>query len=599
MKIIKRSKGVKGSVLSIMGVFKIHWILILSMVLPLIHTTSPQSLAFYDPLTSPNSKYGIHIISPVEKEVNEAVKLVNSSGGDWGYVTVVIEDKDRDKDKWQKFFNDLRRKHLIPLVRIATTPEGSYWKRPDSEEPQKWADFLDSLIWPTQNRYVIIYNEPNHATEWGNSVDAQSYALVLDQTITALKHKSANFFVINAGFDTSAPQKLPAYQDELEFLEEMNQAIPGIFNRLDGWSSHAYPNPNFSAPPTQTGRISIKGYEWELSQLKRLGLQKNLPIFITETGWKHSEGISLDKSLNTPEKVSEYYKEAFEKIWIDPRIVAITPFLLDYQQPPFDHFSFMRMAEKSQQNRVLGVQYPEYYPHYLALQGIQKPKGKPLQSNQARLVKGTTYNTMVVNNSYNITLTFKNTGESIWGEDQEIKLVAIKGAKQLQIKPTALPLDQRVEPGQEYTFTTSMTAPPQGTYEVALQLFDGEKQFETQPITFQTSVKEAATIQTKASLKWKEDFSGEYLLQIVGILGDTASEIMLNSSGNSEILESKYLLPDYEFDFTLAKPFYKPKTIHQRISSGLNVLDFGELQPDIPSAILNPPELWRILPWSN
>ena len=52
-----------------------------------------------------NNKFGIHIISPVPKEASDAASLVNQNG-DWGYVTFLIQSNDRNKDKWQEFFNE-------------------------------------------------------------------------------------------------------------------------------------------------------------------------------------------------------------------------------------------------------------------------------------------------------------------------------------------------------------------------------------------------------------------------------------------------------------------------------------------------------------
>ena len=120
--------------------------------------------AVSDPLSVPNNKFGIHIITPSPDESSPAASLVNTNG-DWGYITVIIGQKDKVKDKWQEFFNDLRRRHLIPIVRIATETEGQSWKRPDPDDANSWADFLNSLNWPVKNRYVIIFNEPNQGHE--------------------------------------------------------------------------------------------------------------------------------------------------------------------------------------------------------------------------------------------------------------------------------------------------------------------------------------------------------------------------------------------------------------------------------------------------
>ena len=55
----------------------------------------------YDPASVPNNRVGVHILDP--NEINDAAKLINSSGGDWGYVTIPIRSNDRDRDKWLKF----------------------------------------------------------------------------------------------------------------------------------------------------------------------------------------------------------------------------------------------------------------------------------------------------------------------------------------------------------------------------------------------------------------------------------------------------------------------------------------------------------------
>ena len=60
---------------------------------------------------------------------------------------------------------------------------------------------------------------------------------------------------------------------------------------------------------------------------------KQLPVFITETGWS-SNSVSQDTQ-------AQYYNQTFNTIWNDPNIVAITPFLLDAGAGPFEQFSFI------------------------------------------------------------------------------------------------------------------------------------------------------------------------------------------------------------------------------------------------------------------
>lgn len=62
-----------------------------------------------------NNKFGIHIMD--EHDLVDAANLVNSNGGEWGYVTIVIRDDQLNRDRWQSVFNQMRRLKLIPIVR--------------------------------------------------------------------------------------------------------------------------------------------------------------------------------------------------------------------------------------------------------------------------------------------------------------------------------------------------------------------------------------------------------------------------------------------------------------------------------------------------
>jgi len=542
--------------------------------------------AIVDPLSVPNNKFGIHIITPSPDESSPAAQLVNTNG-DWGYVTFLIESKDRNESKWQEFFNDLRRRHLIPIVRLATKPLNEHWEKPYEGEEQAWADFLDKLNWPVKNRYIVIYNEPNHGAEWNLQTDPVSYAKVLDKTIDALKKKSADFFVMNAGFDASAPHLPPKYFDEVAFLKEMDKAVPGILNKLDGWASHSYPNPGFTGSSNGSGRGTVRSWYWELQVLRSLGVTKNLPVFITETGWKHAEGLSFEKNLPTSDVVADYFEYAFGNAWNSDRIVAVTPFLLNYQETPFDHFSFKKNNS------------PDYYPQYQTLLNMPKINGQPVQENKTQIVKGEVYSSIVAGETYSISLTFKNTGQSIWGDSDPVKLVPIQGGADLGIQTIEIPRGTKVAPSQEYTFNISLKAPDKGSFNLMLNLFIGDTQFESNPVEFTTEVKLPVILQVLNSLKWKNSVEGEYILSISGVVGNSSQKVFLGPNGKSKEIEARYLLPDYSFNFTLEKPFYQPKIITQKMQAGVNILDFRALQPDFLQILLNPKALWAISPWSN
>jgi hypothetical protein len=134
-------------------------------------------------------------------------------------------------------------------------------------------------------------------------------------------------------------------------------------------------------------------------------------------------------------------------------------------------------------------------------------------------------------------------------------------------------------------------------------MYSNEQLFDSEAFEFIIDIKSPVSLQAFSTVKWKNNPSGNYLLTVFGDIKNTinssVNKIIIGSDGSATPFEAKYLLPDHEYDFTIERPFYKPVTIHQKVTSGINRLDFGELQPDITSAILNPSELWKLLPWSE
>ncbi|NTU46007.1 hypothetical protein HGA88_00075 [Candidatus Roizmanbacteria bacterium] len=341
-----------------------------------------------------NNKFGIHLAQPHDDDLWKAQKLVNSNGGDWGYITLVMQENDRDHTKWQNVFNMLSDMHLIPIIRLATKPEGGNWKRPSKEDADGWASFLNGLHWVVKDRYIILFNEPNHASEWGGAVDPVNYATVTKIFAQELKKKSDDFYLMLAGLDASTPSQKPLYEDEGYYLKDVIQTI-GVqdFNTLfSGLSSHSYPNPGFIGSVEGTGKGSIRTYEWELDLLKQMGV-KDLPVFITETGW---DGEQLSRTL-----VGQNYQTAFQQVWLpDSRVQAVTPFILNYQSKPFLSFSFAKPGNS------------EYFPQYTILQSMSKVKGNPTREIAGEVICNLP-GELVINSAYRFSCDIKNTGQTV------------------------------------------------------------------------------------------------------------------------------------------------------------------------------------------
>lgn len=341
-----------------------------------------SAVAIVDPRQAPNNRFGIHVLEA--EDLLPAANLVNSNGGDWGYVTIVIRQNDLNHEKWQKIFDQMRRRHLIPLVRLAAKPQNSHWEKPRPEDADRWAEFLNSLNWVTKNRYVILFNEPNHVKEWGGELKPHEYAAIVKEFRQKLKSASEDFFLLPAGLDTAAPDSKDTMA-ATEFWRQMYLVDRQIFTYFDGWNSHSYPNPGFSGPVSGSGLGTIRSYLAEISYLARFGLPQNLPVFITETGWVNSAG-----------DLPRLYDQAFTQVWQQPNLVAVTPFILNYPQPPFQQFSWLGQ------------------PHYQTVAALAKTAGKPEQIHDSVVIGSNLPDEVVADSDYRFFVEYKNTGQSIW-----------------------------------------------------------------------------------------------------------------------------------------------------------------------------------------
>ena len=358
---------------------------------------SNTSYAITNPLEVNNNYFGIHIADTSDLE--DTAKLVNSSGGDWGYVTFVIRKDERDTKRWQEVFNNARRLHLIPIVRVATRFENGNWEKPNLDEIDGWVSFLTSLNWVIENRYVVLGNEPNHAAEWGGQVNPSEYTKYLTIFSQRLKKESDDFYILPAGLDASAPNSKISMEESL-FLRKMIESNPEVFSYIDGWTSHSYPNPGFSGFENAYGKGTVRTFDWELNYLKSLDVNKDLPVFITETGWIHE--LDKENKVNTSiEKISQKLKFSLTNVWNDKRIVAVTPFILSYLDSPFDVFSW---KDKN----------GNFYEFYNQIQSIPKTNGKPIQVTKGQLEGAFIFPLVRLNKDSKGFVISRNTGQSIW-----------------------------------------------------------------------------------------------------------------------------------------------------------------------------------------
>ncbi|MBI4067703.1 hypothetical protein HY407_04945 [Candidatus Gottesmanbacteria bacterium] len=536
------------------SIFPIFTIFILFLSLPHV------SFAIIDPLATPNNRFGIHIVEP--NDISDAARLINSNGGDWGYITLVIDQNDRNISKWQDIFDNLRRHHLIPLVRISTQLEGNYWQKPNPNDISSWADFLDRLNWVVKNRYIIIFNEPNHAKEWGNSINPSEYAQILSTFHDTLKAKSDDFFILPGGLDASAPTGKET-MDETTFLKSMQEAVPDIFAKIDGWTSHSYPNPGFVGSPYSLGKGTIRTYLWEKNLLSTLGVDRPLPIFITETGWPHREGSNFQSAYLSSATVASYLATAFSSVWTQSDIVAITPFIFNYPSFPFDNFSWKKPDGSG------------FYEQYDLIQNLPKERGQPLQEIKIEFSQNPFPIKLISDSLYLLNVNIKNTGQAIFSPIDDFSFT--QEAKGLTIEPANfLP----IEPNKDGILSYQVKTPPnRGKFAISLYLKHKDTFLHT--ITGTIEVVDPPSLNFRLTTGLNTRYTG--LVDII-IYDEDEKPIIefpdtIVEDGRGVIPKIKDIIVGKEYRIVVLKPYFLPRQERITITKDTNHLTFRPLLP--------------------
>ncbi len=345
--------------------------------------------------------------------------------GRGGYAVQLVRSNDLRPASWQRMVDLLAREDVIPIIRLATykDTQNDWWAAPVPDpdglsyrsEADRYRRFFDAIDWPSDTVLVTVANEINRPDEWGGAPNPAAYARFLRDVTDALRRvSSVKVVVLNGALDAYAPSASFGTTFSIDselFMEGMVAEVPDIFERLDGWASHAYPlgpfgehpgrqvfkvddvRPNATPrrqPPAGLANRGVNGYEWELWKLQQLGLTRELPVYITESGWRHvasQAASSRDRDFATVEddRFSELVELAFDgprqgpaEGWTpwnhDPRVRAVALFALAGRPDLWGHTNLLLV---DMLGRVQGA-YPfaealaRVYPGTLA-QGSPSP----------------------------------------------------------------------------------------------------------------------------------------------------------------------------------------------------------------------------------
>ena len=353
-------------------------------------------------LASDRNIFGLHLTQT--GDFDSAKKIINSNGGDWGYATVVIRTDQLDKNTWQDFFDKCRKDHIIPIIRLSTIMENNTWIVPTESDIDNLANLLNSLNWPMIPKYIMPFNEINHSKEWGGTIDIEKFVDIFIYTSQKFKNLDSNFYILSTPLDLAASDTVDT-KSAKSIYQDIYSYNPKYFDSFDALASHSYPNHGYVGTPDDNGQHSIRGYQWELDFIRNLGVNKSFPVFITETGWPHREGVTKNNQYYSVKTAADFFKKALELWQQDKQIIAVTPFIYNYSQEPFDHFSWLDPKE-------------QLYPDYQIIVDMPKNQNHPHQISKFSVQKINLPLLIFSQNQQNGSIELKNIGQSIWGESK-------------------------------------------------------------------------------------------------------------------------------------------------------------------------------------
>ena len=306
-----------------------------------------------------DNRFGIGLVGPGDAT---DMQLTADLVGPEGFIKIIFPGVTADttgpEAAWSAAVQIAYERDLIPVIRIGP-PWGDRRVRNQADDEthltytqlaQAYRNVVEALPlrdgWPV---WIEIHNEPNLCYEWecdpgatddgwmGYEQIASEYAHMMRDVAQALRDiGDPRIKITNGGLAPGGVTSCECGGDgfnpgitSMDFINAMEAAVPGVFNELDGWSSHPYPAEGegwgFMVPYDQ----AMTGLLFHHLELEAVGL--DLPVLITETGWNLDHGDRND--------VATWMVQAYQDPWLtDETILGVMPFML--RDPGWDHFGW-------------------------------------------------------------------------------------------------------------------------------------------------------------------------------------------------------------------------------------------------------------------
>jgi len=279
-----------------------------------------------------NPKAGVHTRLENEVEawkIKKTLEMVREMGTPWivEYFPWAFSEPhpgDYDFTHADLVVDHANRQGLTVIARLGLVPE---WARPKDSistylPEERYADFAAYAAefvrhFQGRIRYVIIWNEPNLALEWGyRPPDPAAYTALLRVASQAIREANPEVIILAGAL---APTRGDASGelgiDDLAFLQSMYDA--GAAPYFDALAVHAYGLTFPPDDPPDPDVINFRRVEL-LRQVMVANGDEGKPIHITEAGWNdHPRWTRAVRPAQRIRYTIRAYEMAMEWPWLD------------------------------------------------------------------------------------------------------------------------------------------------------------------------------------------------------------------------------------------------------------------------------------------
>jgi hypothetical protein len=268
--------------------------------------------------------------------------------------------------------------------------------------------------------------------------------------------------------------------------------------------------------------------------------------------------------------------------------VSITPFLLNYQGAPFDHFSWKKMNSS------------EFFPQYYQYQQLDKTKGAPNQKESFTLKALLIPEKLVMNSTYSFEQEITNTGQGIVNPKEGYELIIKNIPAGASYIADPLPY---IEPTEKGIIRVQIKTP---TQEGKMPITVGMKHNQKFILLEEKNVMlvPPPTITLSAQLGWKKTNEAKNTTILIYDEQDQLLHKFQNltiTNGMTSITGLYNMIPEKTYRIVLIVPFYLPRQQLMTLNSEGTSVTMKRLYPldfnkdgtfnllDIPSLFFTKP----------